>query len=330
LPWLVWIGSWGFMSEHHWEHLVPDLTASIRLDKYLADSLNLFPRSQYERREVFVSLVGKSLKPSAKLVGGELLSIRWTDLPELSFGAEDIALDVLYEDEDVVVVNKPRGMVVHPAHGHWSGTLVQALLFKVKDLAESFEEEVGSEVRPGIVHRLDKDTSGVLIAAKTPAALEFLASQFRDRSTVKTYFAVVKGSPKGSSGVVEGWLGRDPKNRQRFASVGPSQGKPAVTVWNVVARVPGYTLVLFHPHTGRTHQLRVHSLALGCPILGDPIYARTDSEVPTAPLMLHAARLSIELPGGLGRRNFTAPFPPEFQEVLSVLGLPNPLNDEPG
>ncbi len=176
------------MSEHRLDHVVPPLADTVRLDKYLADSLGLFPRSQYDRRLVAVSCLGKSLKPSAKLEGGEALVIDWSDLPEASFAAEDIPLDVLYEDQSVVVVNKPRGMVVHPAHGHWSGTLVQALLHRVKELAENFEEEEGAEVRPGIVHRLDKDTSGVLIAAKTPEALKFLAAQFRDRSTEKNVF----------------------------------------------------------------------------------------------------------------------------------------------
>jgi len=317
-------------SSHTLDHLVPALEAPVRLDKYVADTLDLFPRSQYDRRNVTVTADGKAAKASLKLEGGEALVIRWDDLPEQTFGAEDIPLDVLYEDELVVVVNKPRGMVVHPAHGNWSGTLVQGLLHRVKELADNFEEEDGAEIRPGIVHRLDKDTSGVLITAKTPEALEFLSAQFRDRSTEKTYFAVLKGSPKTNSGTIEGWLGRDPKNRQRFAAVGPSQGKPAVTAWTIEARAPGYVLVRFRPHTGRTHQLRVHSLTLGCPILGDPIYARTDPKCPQAPLMLHAARLSIELPGGKGRRVFTAPPPAEFLAVLDALGLPAPPTGEPG
>jgi 23S rRNA pseudouridine1911/1915/1917 synthase len=308
---------------HRFEHTVPVLDAPCRLDKYAADTLDLFPRTQYERRNVAVEADGKPAKPSLKLAGGESLVIEWNDLPEATFGAEDIPLDVLYEDESVLVVNKPRGMVVHPAHGNWTGTLVQGLLHRVKELADNFEEEEGAEIRPGIVHRLDKDTSGVLITAKTPESLEFLAAQFRDRSTEKTYYAVLKGSPKAASGTVEGWLGRDPKNRQRFAAVGPSQGKPAVTAWTIVARAPGYVLVKFRPHTGRTHQLRVHSLVLGCPILGDPIYARTDPRAPLAPLMLHAAQLSIELPAGKGRRVFIAPLPPEFVAVLQDLGFPD-------
>lgn len=313
---------------HQTDLVVPPLETPSRLDKYLAD-LGLVPRTQYDRRNVTVTLAGKGLKPSWKLEGGEVLHVEWDDLPENRFEAEEIALDVIYEDESVVVVNKPRGMVVHPAHGNWSGTLVQGLLHRVKDLAENFEDEEGVELRPGIVHRLDKDTSGVLITAKTPPALEFLSAQFRDRSTEKTYYAILKGLLQKDTGTLEGWLGRDPKNRQRFATVGAAQGKPAVTSWTVLARASGYTLVKFRPHTGRTHQLRVHSLALGCPILGDPIYARPDPRVPHAPLMLHAARLSIELPLGKGRRVFTAPLPPEFRAVLGNLGLPDPLSVGP-
>lgn len=312
------------MSSHQLDHVVPPLEQSCRLDKYVSDTLGLFPRSQYDRREVVAHLDGKELKPSFKVAGGESLVLFWKDLPEMSFGAEDIPLDVLYEDDLVIVLNKARGMVVHPAHGNWSGTLVQGLLHHVKELSDNFEEEEGSEVRPGIVHRLDKDTSGVLITAKTPEALEFLAAQFRDRSTEKTYLAVLKGSPRTDSGVVEGFIGRDPKNRQKFAVVGSNQGKPAVTAWFVEARAPGYTLIRFRPHTGRTHQLRVHSLFLGAPILGDPIYARTDPRCPGAPLMLHAAQLAIALPGNKGRMVFRAPLPEDFQAVLLDLGLPVP------
>jgi 23S rRNA pseudouridine1911/1915/1917 synthase len=311
------------MANHRLDHLVPDLDTPVRLDKYLSDVLTLFPRSQYDRRGVEATADGKTAKPSLKLEGGETLTLFWNDLPEPTFGAEDIPLDVLYEDNEVLVVNKPRGMVVHPAHGNWSGTLAQGLLHRVQNLAENFEDEENSEVRPGIVHRLDKDTTGIIVTAKTPAALEFLAAQFRERTTEKTYVAVLKGVPKAPSGMIEGWLGRDPKNRQRFASVGPSQGKPAVTEWTVLASASKCALVQFRPHTGRTHQLRVHSVVLGFPILGDPIYARPDTRAPEAPLMLHAARLAITLPSGV-RHLFSAPLPQDFRAVLDVLGFPDP------
>ncbi len=309
------------MGRHNLEHQVPALDEPARLDKYASEVLALFPRSQYDRRKVEAVADGKAAKPSLKLSGGETLLLSWDDLPEPSFGAEDIPLDVLFEDEQVLVVNKPRGMVVHPAHGNWSGTLAQGLLHRIQNLAEAFEDE--DEVRPGIVHRLDKDTTGIIITAKTPTALEFLAGQFRERTTEKTYVAVLKGRLKTAAGTVEGYLGRDPRNRQRFAAVGPSQGKPAITEWTVLAETSGYTLVKFRPHTGRTHQLRVHSVVLGCPILGDPIYARTDVRAPEAPLMLHAARLAITLPSG-DRHTFSAPLPDDFRTVLDVLGFPDP------
>jgi 23S rRNA pseudouridine1911/1915/1917 synthase len=306
---------------HTLDHVVPPLDIPTRLDKYVSDVLALFPRSQYDRRAVEATADGKTAKPSLKLEGGETLALSWDDLPEPSFGAEDIPLDVLFEDDVTLVINKPRGMVVHPAHGNWTGTLAQGLLHRIQNLAEAFEDE--DEVRPGIVHRLDKDTTGIIVTAKTPAALEFLSAQFRERTTEKIYVAVLKGIPKNSSGTVEGYLGRDPRNRQRFAAVGPSQGKPAVTEWEVLATASGCSLVKFRPHTGRTHQLRVHSVVLGFPILGDPIYARPDVRAPQAPLMLHAAKLSITLPSGT-RHQFSAPLPADFRAVLDALGFPDP------
>ncbi len=308
------------MADHSFEHVVPNLAAPCRLDKYLADDLALFPRSHYERRTVTALANGKPAKPSLKLVGGERLVVSWNDLPEPRFEAEDIPLDVLYEDEDVLVVNKPRGLVVHPAHGNWTGTLAHGLLHHVQSLSETFDD---SDQRPGIVHRLDKDTSGLIITAKHPAALEFLSAQFRERTTEKTYVAVLKGVPQNASGTIEGFLGRDPRNRQRFAAVGPSQGKPALTRWTVLAQSSRCALVRFHPETGRTHQLRVHAVALGFPILGDPIYARPDVRAPEAPLMLHASRLAITLPSGK-RVELRAPLPQDFRKILDDLGFPDP------
>lgn len=314
------------MKVHEEVLVVGELDEPLRLDKYISDQLGYFPRSQYERREVSTWINGKPVKGSFKVSGGESLKVIWHDLPETNVEAEAMDLDVLYEDGTVIVVNKVQGMVVHPAHGNWSGTLVQGLLHRVKDLAEAFDAEPDGELRPGIVHRLDKDTSGVLITAKTPEALEFLSSQFRDRSTEKVYWAVLKGNPKVSSGIVEGFLGRDPRNRQRFAAVGPAQGKSAVTEWKVLSQSPGYSFVEFRPRTGRTHQLRVHSVVLGFPILGDPLYARPDRQIPEATLMLHARSLSIVLPDGI-RRTFTAPIPELFRTTLERLGLPVPRLD---
>ena len=313
-------------ARHSHDYLVGVLEKPVRLDKFLAENLGLFPRSQYERRLVTVHCGGKPLRPSYLVQGGETLAVSWSDVPVPTFEAEEIPLDILYEDELTLVVNKPRGMVVHPAHGNWTGTLVQALLFHVKDLEDQFD----SELRPGIVHRLDKDTTGVLVTAKTSEALEILAAQFRERSTRKVYFAVLKGELNPATGRIDRPLGRDAVHRQKFAVAAEGQGKAAVTEWTVLARVKGYTLVEFRPQTGRTHQLRVHALSLKCPILGDPIYARSDSKVPDAPLMLHAGRLEIQLPGTPATQLFTAPLPLDFQTVLRSLGLPDPPFSAPG
>ncbi len=309
---------------HSREVVVAALDHPIRLDKFLAENLGLFPRSQYERRVVEVLCNGKALRPSFKVEGGELFLVTWCDLPSVSFEAEEIPLDIIYEDASTVVINKPRGMVVHPAQGNWTGTLVQALLFHVKDLDEQFD----SELRPGIVHRLDKETTGVLVTAKSPAALEMLAAQFRDRTTQKVYFAVLKGELNPTTGQIDRPLSRDPLHRQKFAVAEEGRGKPALTAWKVLARVKGYTLVEYRPQTGRTHQLRVHSLALKCPILGDPLYARPDSRI-VAPLMLHAGCLTLQLPGETSQKTFTAPPPEDFRTILRSLGLPDPPSCAP-
>ena len=312
---------------HRLETEVPVLETLVRMDKYISDHLALFPRTQYERRAVEVLVQSKKVKPSFKLVGGEKIIVSWDDLPDVSMEPQELPLDILYEDANTLVVNKPRGMVVHPAYGNWSGTLVQGLLFYVKELEAEFQE---TDLRPGIVHRLDKDTTGILVTAKSASALEHLSAQFRGRTTTKLYYAVLKGVPSEKQGLMETSLGRDPLHRQRFAVVAPGTGKVAVTSWKLLAVAGNYSLVEFSPRTGRTHQLRVHALHLHCPILGDPIYARTDPRLPEAPLMLHAARLEIILPGEGAPRSFQAPLPEDFRKVLRGLGLPDPLICAPG
>lgn len=312
------------MSHDHEAHLiVGTLGVPERLDRYLAREWAEFPRSQLEKRQTQVEMQGKPLKFSHKLLGGEQLVLKWNDLEEHTLEGEDIPLDILYEDENVVMVNKARGMVVHPAHGNWTGTLVQALIHHGQDWKESFEDPEADEyqqVRPGIVHRLDKDTSGLLVTAKHPQALEFLARQFREKTTRKVYLAVLKGNLSKKRGTVSNWLGRDPRNRQKFAVAPAGHGKEAVTEWRVLAENNGYTLVLFFPATGRTHQLRVHAQFLNAPILGDPLYCRKDPQLPEAPLMLHAWRLTIQLPGHPEPETFTAPWPEDFQKVLDQWG----------
>ncbi len=301
--------------------VVPELLKPVRLDVFIA-SLGLFTRNQWERRQGGVTCDNKALKPSFKLRGGETLELSWTDPPETVLAPQELPLDILWEDSQLIVLNKARGLVVHPAAGHQEGTLVNGLLFHVKSLQDEFDETA----RPGIVHRLDKETTGVLVCAKTPEALEFLARQFREKTAKKVYWAVVKGqlTPTGSwkSGLI-----RDPRHRQRFTVAPEDQGKWAWTDWQVREVHGRWSWLALYPHTGRTHQLRVHCSQAGHPILGDPVYTRPDAEFPDAPLMLHARSLTLTLPEG-EQRTFTAPIPQDFREVGERAGFVWP-DDEP-
>jgi len=206
-------------------------------------------------------------------------------------------------------------MVVHPGSGNRAGTLVNALLFHSARLAREFGE---GDPRPGIVHRLDKETSGLIIVAKNPSAHDFLARQFQARSTKKTYLAILKGVPRSPAGSVETRIVRDPGNRKRFTVV-RSGGRVAITSWKIVRLFDGYSLVALSPKTGRTHQLRVHMRHMRTPILGDPLYARRDERFPDATLMLHARRLVIRLPGEPAPRVFLSAPPARMRAVLEQL-----------
>jgi len=290
---------------------------AVRLDRYVADELQAVSRSQFKARFHSATVNGRDAKPSRPLKAGDRYVIVLRDEPDVSAASvpEDIPLTVLYEDDSTIVIDKPQGMVVHPAHGNWSGTLANALLGRYAAAG------AGAPPRAGIVHRLDKDTSGVIIAGKTVAAQEFLAAQFRARTTVKTYVAIVRREPRAASGRMDGWLARDPRERKRFAPSAEGTGKRAISEWRVVARAGGYSVLALGLRTGRTHQLRVHCKALGCPILGDPIYGEPDRRFPDATLMLHALELKIRLPGTDELSTFRAPVPGRFLAVASALGL---------
>jgi len=289
---------------------IPDqLNEKIRIDAYISDRLGLFSRSQVKKRVQKVLLDGREVKLGKSLSPGEVLEIHYTDPPEILLEAEDIALDILYEDANVLVVNKPQGMVVHPGCGNHSGTLVNALLYYCRELASGFS---GESLRPGIVHRLDKDTSGVLIAAKNPESLEMLAGQFRSHKTRKTYLALVRGRPEPAAGVIDTLIRRHPRDRKRFAA-SRRAGKKAVTRYRVLRSFGAFSLVLLRPRTGRTHQLRVHMRHIGCPVLGDSLYGRKEGLT----LMLHAYRLVITLPGESSPRIFKAKLPERFKDVIS-------------
>ncbi len=284
-----------------------DETAGIRLDKYISDKLSIITRSQLKARLVKVLVNGIKVKLSKKVSPGDNLQISYSNPPVPDINPENIKLDIIYEDKNVIVINKQAGMVVHPGSGINSGTLVNAILYYIKELKTNFEEEL----RPGIVHRLDKDTSGVIITAKNPIAHEYLSNQFRKRKTKKIYLSIVKGLPQYSNHTIDTFLTRDFKNRKKFR-VSKTTGKRAITEYEILRSYSGYAFLKMKPKTGRTHQLRVHACSISCPMLGDPIYSRTDAGFPNIGLMLHAFKLYIILPGEEKERLFRAPVPERF------------------
>lgn len=284
-----------------------------RVDSYLADTLRLFSRSQARKRVQKLLVNGQPAKLSRRVLPGDLLHVEYREAPPTELLPEPIPLAVLYEDANVLVVDKQQGLVVHPAAGNPSGTLVNALLHHCERLSERF---AAAELRPGIVHRLDKDTSGVIITAKNQASREFLARQFRLRHVGKQYIAIVNGGPPAEQGCIDTWLARDRRNRKRFRSLsGEGRGKRAVTRYRVLRRKAGHALLSLRPRTGRTHQLRAHLASLGCPIVGDGLYG---SRV-AGRLLLHAYRLRLRLPGEKQARTFRAPLPPRFVEYWRSL-----------
>lgn len=287
--------------------------AGLRVDRFISGKLGVLSRSQLTSRLQSLSVNGVPAKLSRTLKPGDLVELHYQDPEPSTIEPEPVALEVVYEDDDVMVINKPAGMVVHPAAGNRHGTLVHALLFHAQSLAQAFSHET---VRPGIVHRLDKATSGVIITAKHPTAHEFLAAQFKSRRTKKVYLGIVKGRPPASIGAIEGFIRRDPHHRKRFAW-SATTGKSATTQYRVLRTVGGVSLVRLMPQTGRTHQLRVHMAHLGCPILGDPVYARSTAQERSR-MMLHAFSLQIRLPSESGDRIFRAPLPSAFKAALQL------------
>lgn len=302
---------------------------SIRLDKYCAQVCGI-ARSRLKNGLISVEVDGKPAKLSKPVKAGSAVSLLWADPVPESIEPENIPLDILFENNEVTVINKKSGMVVHPAAGNWSGTLVNALLFHWRAQGiNAFSADGASPeaARPGIVHRLDKDTSGVMIAARNPCAAQFLQNEFKAHRARKIYAAILCGSPPEKRGVVENVIFRDPKNRLRFscapysakacaAGSRPAAGKRAKTAYKVIAEYGDYSLALFRIYTGRTHQIRVHSRYLGCPVLGDPLYGK---QAASLPMMLHSLSLSIRLPGEEAPSVFRAPLPEHFKNTLRAL-----------
>jgi 23S rRNA pseudouridine1911/1915/1917 synthase len=298
-----------------------NIPRGLRLDRYLSEYLTLLNRSQIKSRNLKAEINGKIVKFSKIVNPGDSIYVTWDEYVETELIPEDLPLTILFENERVVVVDKAQGMVVHPGAGNRSGTLANALYFRriQKSEGEPFlKKSLEQGLRPGIVHRLDKDTSGVIIAAYDDEALDFLARQFKQRKTKKTYAAIIKGKLKSEKGKIETYITRDPRDRKKFIAH-ESKGKYALTFYKVVKEWKGYSFVLLRPKTGRTHQLRVHLKYLGHPILGDPLYGGSDPAFSNVTLMLHAKRLSINiLPDGKWA-TFRSPLPLRFRKLMKKL-----------
>ena len=303
--------------ERIWTGVTTPLDQHDRADVALA-RLSGESRSRIQQwmKEDRITLAGKPVRPRDPLPPDATITIRIPlDLPR-EVTAEDLPLEILHEDEDILIINKASGMHVHPGAGRPTGSLAAALLHHCAGkLAPG-----GAPDRPGIVHRLDRETTGLLVAAKNDAAHRELSRQFRDRETEKTYLAYVLGRPRGNAGTWEGPIGRHPVSRQRMAI--RSRGRPAKTDWKVVGSWPGASLLELRLHTGRTHQIRVHASAASCPVAGDAIYGGVNSLTRIAKVsrqLLHAYQLSFTHPKSGEQLSFTAPPPPDFTAFQSYL-----------
>ncbi len=288
-----------------------------RLDKFLTESLPEFSRSRIQGliADGFVDVNDLPAKKSGQaLESGYTVTVRIPPPVPANLIAEDIPLNIVFENEDLIVINKPAGMVVHPAAGHASGTLVNAVLGYDPDI-----EGIGGEERPGVVHRLDKETSGLILLAKNERAHRWLQDQFRLRKVEKTYLALVEGKPPSPSGRVEAYIGRDPKHRKRMAIVSEKKGREAISEYKTLEAFKSQTLLEFHPLTGRTHQVRLHCAFLKCPIVGDEVYGRKNPSIDLDRHFLHAYRLKIILPSEKTQRVFEAALPYELEQVLVQL-----------
>jgi 23S rRNA pseudouridine1911/1915/1917 synthase len=292
--------------------------AGERLDRVLAETLPDQSRMQWQRliREGQVTVDGQRARASYRILGGEKLEANIPAVVEAEVTAEAIPLDIRYEDRDLIVVNKPPGMVVHPSLGHASGTLVNALLAHCPDL-----EGVGGERRPGIVHRLDKDTSGLIIAAKHDHALWYLQNQFKQRTVTKVYRALVNGSLQPPEALIDAPIGRDPRHRKKMAVVSDERGdaRPAQTSYRAIDYFADYTYVECRPHTGRKHQIRVHMAYIGYPIAGDTIYGRRKDRLDLKRHFLHAAELTFRRPSDGEEVHVAAELPEDLAGVLQRL-----------
>jgi len=289
----------------------------LRVDKYLSDQLPQISRSQIKNLidDGYVTVDGAEVtKAGAKVREGSTVEIMVMDVEQDSLVPESIPLAILYEDPNVIVINKPAGVVVHPGAGNPSGTLVNALLAHYPPI-----RHVGEVERPGIVHRLDKDTSGVLIFAKTDKAYQWLVKQFKSRELKKIYVALVDGHPPTPTGRIEAPIERDLHHRTRMSAGLRGQGKSATSEYFELERFENHSLIEIHPLTGRTHQIRVHLSYIGIPVVGDTLYGRRRPSIELGRFFLHAKTLSVKLPGERVPQTFEASLPEDLENVLTTL-----------
>ena len=298
------------------EHILICRQSGVRLDRFLADSGLELSRSAAVGLIDYgnVTVNGKAQNKKYKLSDGDEVIIRIPDPVPYEAKAENIPLDIIYEDEDLLVVNKPKGMVVHPAAGNYDGTLVNALLYHCGDTLSG----INGVLRPGIVHRIDKDTSGLLIVAKNDHAHKLLAEQIKAHSFTREYEAIVFGNLKNDEGTVDAPIGRHPVDRKKMC-ITPKNSKNAVTHYQVLERLKGYTYIRCILETGRTHQIRVHMASLGHPVSGDTVYGVKNEKVPFTGQCLHARKIGFVHPSSGEYIEFTSPLPDYFEQFLSKL-----------
>ncbi|AQU06360.1 MULTISPECIES: RluA family pseudouridine synthase [Dehalococcoides] len=291
-------------------------TAGERLDKYITQKESGLSRSFIQElvSSGHILVNNQSAKPSLRLKTGDTITIEIPPETPSELKAENIPLEIIFQDKDLLLINKPPGLTVHPAPGHPDHTLVNGVLALEPEM-----EDFDDPLRPGIVHRLDKDTSGLLLVAKNRQALANLSAQFKERTVRKYYLALVKGELRPAEGFIEAPLGRDPQNRQKIAVV--SDGRHARTGYKVLRYIQGYSLLEVKLETGRTHQIRVHFAAIGHPVAGDAVYGQKESWVKRQ--FLHAHRLSFALPSNGQVVEFTSPLPPDLEEALKILETPS-------
>ena len=304
------------MSERQIE-LVYDAKEPQRLDKFLVKRLPEFSRSRLQGliKDGFVTVNASTASKSGMMLEKlDVVQMRIPPAQPTTLRPDPIPLNIVYEDGNLMVVNKPAGMVVHPSPGHESGTLVHAALAHAPEMGG-----ISGEIRPGVVHRLDKNTSGLILLAKNDRTQRWLQDQFRAREVEKVYLALVDGHPPTPTGRIEAAIGRDPRQRKQMAVVAASKGREAVSTYTTLETFPSHSLLELHPITGRTHQIRLHLSFIGCPVTGDTIYGRKKASLPIDRHFLHAASLTILLPGTSQIQKFQAPLPDELEQVLKSL-----------